>query len=331
MNSIDSVFKDFSRLNVLIVGDVMLDTYVWGDVSRISPEAPVPVMRIIKEEQRLGGAANVARNVQALGARPLLCTVIGNDENGRKFERMLQKRELVCSGIIRSETRITTVKERLLSGSQHLLRVDREYEKRLGRRDQKLLIERIETLIKEADVLIFEDYDKGVINRSVISAIVRLANANGVPTVVDPKKMNFLFYKGVTFFKPNLKEIMEGLKVEFDPKDDRALASAVELLKKKLDIEIALITRSELGVYIDAEKDKIFIPAHIRAISDVSGAGDTVVSIASLCLALGLSPQFIAGLSNLAGGLVCEHIGVVPVIKEQLLQEARNNGLKTEG
>ncbi len=328
MNSIDSVFNDFSHLNVLIIGDVMVDSYIWGDVGRISPEAPVPVMRIKTEEQRLGGAANVARNVLALGARPILCTVIGSDENGRKFEQIMYKRGLEGNGIIQSKDRITTVKERLLSGSQHLLRVDREFEEQLNRRDQRKLIDRAEELLKGADVVIFEDYDKGVLNRSVIKTIVQMACDRGIPIVVDPKKKNFMSYKHVTLFKPNLKEIMEGLKVEFNVGDDQALSNAVGLLKEKLDIEMALITRSELGVYIDAEPEKFFLPAHIRAISDVSGAGDTVVSTAALCLALDLPPYFIAGLSNLAGGLVCEHLGVVPVNKEQLQQEALDNGLE---
>jgi len=330
MDSIDSVFKDFSRLNVLIIGDVMVDSYIWGDVGRISPEAPVPVMRINNEEQRLGGAANVARNVLALGARPMLCTVIGRDENGRKFIDIMHERGLENYGVIQSDSRITTVKERLLSGSQHLLRVDREFEEELNSADQRKLIERVKVLMKDADVVIFEDYDKGVLNRTVIKNIVRLACDRGIPTVVDPKKKNFMSYKQVTLFKPNLKEIMEGLKLEFDVGDNQALSRAVGLLKEKLNIEMALITRSELGVYIDATTDKLFLPAHIRAISDVSGAGDTVVSTAALCLALGLSPHFIAGLSNLAGGLVCEHLGVVPVNKKQLKQEALNNGLKVE-
>ncbi len=328
MNSIDSVFEAFSRLNVLIIGDVMVDAYVWGEVSRISPEAPVPVMRIDKEEQRLGGAANVAGNVQALGARPILCSVIGDDINGKIFEEILQKRGLDKKGIIKSNNRVTTVKKRLLSGSQHLLRVDREFEVPLNRNERNSLVERAEMLLSQADVLIFEDYDKGVLNKTAIREIMNMAGKRGIPVVVDPKKKNFMSYKGAALFKPNIKEIAEGLKVELDAGDEQALAEAVTVLRKKLDLKYVLITRSERGVYMDAGEKKLAIPAHVRAISDVSGAGDTVVSTAALCLALGLPPEFIAGLSNLAGGLVCEHLGVVPVNKEQLFHEAVKNGLK---
>ncbi len=328
MNSIDAVFKAFSRLNVLIIGDVMVDAYVWGEVSRISPEAPVPVMRIEKEEQRLGGAANVARNVQALGARPVLCSVIGNDVNGQIFEEILKRQGLDETGIIKSKNRVTTVKKRLLSGSQHLLRVDREFEVPLNGRERISLVEKAEFLLERADILIFEDYDKGVLNKTVIREIMTMAAVRGIPVVVDPKKKNFMSYRGAALFKPNIKEIAEGLKVELDGADERALANAVEALKKKLDLKYVLITRSERGVYMDAGEEKLAIPAHVRAISDVSGAGDTVVSTAALCLALGMPPKFIAGLSNLAGGLVCEHLGVVPVNKKQLLHEANKNGLK---
>ena len=328
MNSIKSVFKAFSSLNVLVIGDVMVDAYVWGAVSRISPEAPVPVMRIDREEQRLGGAANVARNIQSLGAKPLLVSVIGDDVNGRNFEQILQSRGLEKEGIIRSKARVTTVKERLLSGSQHLLRVDREFEEPLSGQDRTHLLAKVEMLLDRSDVVIFEDYDKGVLDRAIIRKIVNRSTERGIPVVVDPKRKNFMSYKGVTLFKPNLKEISEGLKLDLDAGDDRALARAVEVLRKKLDLKYVLITRSERGVYMDAGREKLSIPAHVRAISDVSGAGDTVVSTAALGLALGLPPSFIAGLSNLAGGLVCEHLGVVPVDREQLLREAMKNGLK---
>ncbi len=312
---------------MLVVGDVMVDSYIWGDVARISPEAPVPVVSIHKEEKRLGGAANVARNIHALGATPILCSLIGEDEAGQTFQQVMKSRGLDESGIIVSADRTTSMKERILSGYQHLLRVDKESLAPLTRGDREKLLHSVETHLHDVDVVIFEDYDKGVLNKSVISKIVEMARAKGIPTVVDPKKDNFFAYRNVTLFKPNLKEIRDGLKMEFDAGDDQALAGAVTVLKTKLDLDMALITRSERGIYIDAGIEKCFIPAHVRSVSDVSGAGDTVVSTAALCLAMDLPPRIIAELSNLAGGLVCEHLGVVPIDKDHLMAEARKNGM----
>jgi rfaE bifunctional protein kinase chain/domain len=325
--SINSVFKAFSKLKALIIGDVMVDSYIWGDVERISPEAPVPIVSINKQEQRLGGAANVARNVLALGAEPVLCSVIGDDDGGFNFMKILETRGLTPEGIILSKERMTTVKERVLSGSQQLLRVDKESTTPLSGKERKMLLARVEGMLSGVDVIIFEDYDKGVLSRSLITHIIEKAREKGIPTVVDPKKRNFLAYRHSTLFKPNIKEIKEGLKLDFDSRDNASLAWAVGILKEKLNIDIALITRSELGIYIDTAEEKHFIDAHIRSISDVSGAGDTVVSTAALCLALGMPPRIIAGLSNLAGGLVCEYLGVVPINRDQLMEEANKNGL----
>jgi rfaE bifunctional protein kinase chain/domain len=327
LNKIEEIFGKFAGLKVLVLGDVMVDSYIWGNVGRISPEAPVPIVSIHKEERRLGGAANVARNLHALGATPILCTVIGQDEAGQMFSDIMRSRAMTTDGVVMSRKRMTTVKERVLSGYQQLLRVDKETLEPLAGEDRRTLLEHIRRHLPEADVLIFEDYDKGVLGKSLIAEVVNLADQHNIPTVVDPKKANFLAYRGVSLFKPNLKEIREGLKHDFDAADNGALAKAVDLLRRKLEIGMALVTRSELGVYMDAGEEKHFIPAHIRSVSDVSGAGDTVVSTAALCLALGLPPKIIAGLSNLAGGLVCEHLGVVPVDRQQLYDEAVHSNL----
>ncbi len=327
MRSLEEVFDGFSGLKALIVGDVMIDSYIWGKVERISPEAPVPVISITNKEIRLGGAANVAKNIAALGATPILCSVVGDDHDGKSFMELLQSRGMDTRGIISSEDRMTTVKERMLSASQQLLRIDRETTKPLGKKDKKHLYTRIEELIPEVDVVIFEDYDKGVLDKRLIKSIIALAKMHDKPTAVDPKKVNFMSYEGVTLFKPNLKEIREGLKLDLHKNDETGISDAAKLLRKKLNIEKVFITRSEHGVYILSDHTEHFIPAHIRSISDVSGAGDTVISTASLCLALGMSDHFIAELSNLAGGLVCEHLGVVSVDRDQLYKEASNNNL----
>jgi len=327
LRSLAEVFDSFSGLKALIVGDVMIDSYIWGKVERISPEAPVPVISITNKEIRLGGAANVAKNVAALGATPILCSVVGNDHDGRSFNELLQSRGMDNRGIITSDTRITTVKERMLSASQQLLRIDRETTKSLNKSDKQKLRAKIEELIPEVDVVIFEDYDKGVLDKRLIKSVIALAKEHNKPTAVDPKKTNFMSYEGVTLFKPNLKEIREGLKLDLHNNDEGSISSAAKLLRKKLNIDKVFITRSEHGVYILSDHTEHFIPAHIRSISDVSGAGDTVISTASLCLALDMPDHFIAELSNLAGGLVCEHLGVVSIDKEQLFKEASNNNL----
>jgi rfaE bifunctional protein kinase chain/domain len=326
-HSIEEIFSAFNQLKVLIIGDVMVDSYLWGKVDRISPEAPVPIVHVQKREKRLGGASNVAVNVQAMGATPVLCSVIGKDMEGQDFMELLAKHDLSADGIVQSTHRTTTTKHRIVSGSQHLLRIDSEMEQLINSQEREVLLKKIKQLAPGCDVVIFEDYDKGVISKELIEAVIDIANQHGIPTVVDPKKRNFMHYKGVTLFKPNLKELKEGLKLDFDPNQENELQQAVSLLKEKLQLVSVLVTLSEKGVYIGYMGEKHIIPAHIRQIADVSGAGDTVVSIAALCLALQLSPQFIAGLANLGGGLVCEHVGAVPINKESLFQEALENNL----
>ncbi|MFD1141977.1 bifunctional heptose 7-phosphate kinase/heptose 1-phosphate adenyltransferase [Larkinella insperata] len=325
--SIQEIFEAFNSLRVLIVGDVMLDSYVWGRVERISPEAPVPVVTVQRREVRLGGAGNVILNVQALGAEPIICSVIGTDEPGDRLVGQLEERGLTCDGLIRSGARITTIKERIMAGSQQVVRVDTETDKTITDQERKLLIDKVKELIPTCQVVIFQDYDKGVLSPEAIADITAFANEQGVPTVVDPKKRNFLAYHHTTLFKPNLKELKEGLKIDFDVSQAGALQDAIDQLKSRLSIQGALITLSERGVFIDFRGETHRCPAHVRQISDVSGAGDTVISVAACCVALGLPPRFIAGLSNLAGGLVCESLGVVPIDKQRLHEEAVEKNL----
>ncbi|MES2733748.1 MAG: bifunctional ADP-heptose synthase [Bacteroidota bacterium] len=320
--SIEEIFEAFNRLRVLIVGDVMVDAYLWGKVERISPEAPVPIVNVQRREQRLGGAGNVALNVQAMGAIPILCSVIGTGVDGESFLSLLKENQLSAEGIIQSEDRMTTVKNRVLAGSQHILRIDSETDALLNEEERKALLKRVKEVASTCDVIIFQDYDKGVLSKELIWEIIRFAEKHHIPTVVDPKKRNFLSYQNATLFKPNLKELREGLKIECNPDNHAELQHVTGLLKARLQIKSALITLSERGVYIDSEHEQHLLPAHIRQISDVSGAGDTVISIAALCLALQLTPRMLAGLSNLGGGLVCESVGVVPVNKERLKAEA---------
>ncbi|MDX5482565.1 MAG: PfkB family carbohydrate kinase [Hymenobacteraceae bacterium] len=324
INSLEDIFEAFNRLNVLVVGDVMIDSYLWGKSTRISPEAPVPIVNVVKREKRLGGAANVALNVQALGATPLLCSVIGDDQDGADYLRLMEERGLTTEGIVQSPERVTTIKHRIIAGAQQLLRVDSEIEHNLTDYEERYLEERFLQLLDKADVVIFEDYDKGVFSEKNIRRFLQLANGRGVPSVVDPKKKNFLSYVGCTLFKPNLKELREGLKVEFADENLPAFEEAVADLQQRLQTQQVLVTLSERGVFIADGEERTYIAAHRRSISDVSGAGDTVISIAALCLALRTSMPFLAGLSNLGGGLVCEQVGVVPVDRQRLLEEAKH-------
>jgi len=327
---IQHIFKSFNDLKVLIIGDVMIDSYMWGHVTRISPEAPVPIVAVEKKEDRLGGAANVALNIQAMGATPILCSIVGADKNGKLFSDLLKKQKIQTTAILHSSHRITTVKTRVIGNNHQMLRVDEEVITPLNSKEIDLLVNTVKKMVstQKIDVIIFEDYDKGCLTPDVIKRILEIANKKNIPTAVDPKKNNFWEYTGVTLFKPNLKELKEGLKLDFDPLNNTELNAVVSQFTKKQKIKTALVTLSDKGMYIHSADSKQIIPAHIRTISDVSGAGDTVISIAALCIAAGLHPVTTATLANLAGGLVCEQTGVVPINKKQLLKEASQLSLK---
>ncbi len=320
---IDKLFKKFRKQKVLIIGDVMIDTYLWGRVDRISPEAPVPVLSNIHTEKRLGGAANVALNIKAMGAVPILCSVIGDDERGKEFIELMNCQNLTDIGIIIDSKRITTQKTRVISGNQHLLRLDEEQDDYINPEPEKRIIDIVENMLTEGkiDSIIFQDYDKGVITPKIIAEVVKVANKQKVPVLVDPKKRNFLAYEKVSLFKPNFKELNQGLKAEIDKHDLESIASAMENLRKSRNHKMVMVTLSELGIMINDKNSYHHLSAEIRDIADVSGAGDSVISLACLCLAAGLSPVEIAALSNLAGGQVCERAGVVPVDRLQLMEE----------
>jgi D-glycero-beta-D-manno-heptose-7-phosphate kinase len=323
---LESLFDSFSNMRVLIIGDVMVDAYLWGTVDRISPEAPVPVVAVTRRNNRLGGAANVALNIKALGATPVLCSVTGRDIKGSELMILMQEEELDNSGILQSTKRITTTKFRIFGFNTQMLRVDEETTEPLNRSDSSGFHQMLEEKITREhwDVIIFQDYDKGLISPETIGMVTALASARNIPVAVDPKKKNFSFYSNVTLFKPNLKELKEGMKSEADPGSD-AFQAMLQQFQQQQHIAQVLVTLSSEGVYISANGTKYQLPAHLRSVSDVSGAGDTVISVASLCLAAGLDPVQTAAVGNLAGGLVCEEVGVVPVNRNKLIQEAFNH------
>jgi rfaE bifunctional protein kinase chain/domain len=277
-----------------------------------------------KRESRLGGAANVAINLQAMGAHPLLCSVIGDDRHGMELLGLMQELNMDTTGMVQSPNCVTTVKTRVIGNNYQLLRVDDEVIRDLTSAEEDLLFARIEKLIREQqpNALVFEDYDKGVLGEKLITRVVALCQSAGIPTAVDPKKKNFTAYKNVDLFKPNLHELRSGLNLEIDKASSTALESATRKFREENEIRMLMVTLSEAGVFYAQGNQSDIIPAHIRNISDVSGAGDTVISVATLCLACGCSAATTAALANLAGGLVCEKVGVVPINKNQLLAEA---------
>jgi D-glycero-beta-D-manno-heptose-7-phosphate kinase len=327
-DELKKLFNDFTKVKVLVIGDVMIDSYIWGKVDRISPEAPVPVVSVTKRENRLGGAANVVLNLQSMGATPIICSVIGDDARGKDFCELLLENNITDKGILKSRHRITTTKFRILGNNTQMIRVDEEIETSLNDGDSDDFLKHIEKLIttEEPSVIIFEDYDKGVITPLVIQHTIDLANKKNIPVAVDPKRKNFSFYRNVSLFKPNFKELSEGLKTEHASKDKDDLLSLCADFQRQQNIAMMLLTMSESGVFYSEKKaDNSFrgdiLPAQVRNIADVSGAGDTVISLAALCLAFRLDAADIAFISNIAGGLVCEEVGVMPVKKQRLLEE----------
>jgi len=321
---LDALLAQARRSTVLVVGDVMLDAYLWGRVDRISPEAPVPVVHVQQRSARLGGAANVALNLHALGATPIVMSVIGDDATADTLTTCFASAGLDPTGLIRSKARPTTVKTRVISGNQHVVRVDEESTRALDAQEEARLVERIRAVIAQRGpaAVIIEDYDKGVMTANTIAGTIEAARQQGIPVAVDPKLRNFLRYRGVTLFKPNVKELREGLKVDVNGADIDSVRRAVERLEQELQNTMTMVTLSEHGVYAHDKNGEHHLPAHKRRIVDVSGAGDTVIAVAALALAQGLPVDRIAALSNLAGGLVCEEVGVVPLELDRFRREA---------
>jgi D-glycero-beta-D-manno-heptose-7-phosphate kinase len=319
----EKLFDDFSKIKVAVVGDIMLDTYWWGNVERISPEAPVPVVALDKKELRIGGAGNVALNTVSLGAATVMFSVIGNDDDGNTLVFLLEKNRIDTSNIVRSNERITTNKTRIISRNQHMLRLDAEMTKEINEDEQLALLKRFADFVKDEkpSVVIFEDYNKGVLTENVIRQMINICTENNIITTVDPKRKNFFCYKNVTIFKPNLKEVKEGLNVLLDDVNEEFLRDIHHQLNERLHHSVSLITLSEKGVFYQQDNESHIIPTHVRNIADVSGAGDTVIAVGSLLYASTKDIHITAAVANIAAGLVCEEVGTVAVNKEKLLDE----------
>ena len=321
------LFSQFPNKKILIIGDVMIDTYLWGNVGRVSPEAPVPIVSGVIEENRLGGAANVALNVKAMGAVPILCSVIGDDIRGRLFLKLMEEQYLSDIGLVVDNHRVTTQKTRIISGNQHMLRVDEEMDILLTNRIQDQFLELINSLLESGgiDAIIFQDYDKGVLAPRVISEVITAAEGVSVPVLADPKFKSFDLYKRVKLFKPNYRELVRGLNLDIQKHEIEKLSKEVIKFQNKQDIDTLLVTLSEQGILSSSNGSYVHIPAVVRDIADVSGAGDTVITLAALCMITGQESSAIAAISNLAGGQVCEKAGVVPVDSGKLLAECQHH------
>ncbi len=325
------LFKSFEAIKVAVVGDVMLDTYWWGHVERISPEAPVPIVALEKKEYRIGGAGNVALNLSSLKAQVHVLSVIGKDEDGVLLEKMMQEKGIHTSLLYKSKQRITTNKIRVISRNQQMMRLDSELSKDLDAADEANFIrEAIAQLQKiKPDILIFEDYNKGVLTEKTIEDLIGFCKTNNILTAVDPKRKNFFCYKGVDIFKPNLKEAREALNIIDNTVNESSLELMHRLLHEKLAHQISFITLSEHGVFYQQGNDANILAAYIRNIADVSGAGDTVIAVASLVYAATKDKKLMAEISNLAGGLVCEEVGTVAIDAGKLIKECEEIGLDT--
>ncbi|MDQ6763108.1 MAG: bifunctional ADP-heptose synthase [Bacteroidota bacterium] len=321
----DQLFADVSKLKVAVIGDVMLDTYWWGNVERISPEAPVPVVALSKREKRIGGAGNVALNIRSLGASVAVITILGDDEDGVHLRELLKENNIDSRFILESKKRITTNKIRIISRNQQMMRLDAEHTDDVDEIDETKLQSQIEKYIttERPDIVILEDYNKGILTKNIIEKTVAFCNQQNVPTAVDPKRKNFFTYKNVTLFKPNLHEVFTSLNLLPEDVSGEMLSGIHDRLKEHLDHKISMITLSEKGIFYQEENNKNIIPSHRRNIADVSGAGDTVIAVASLVYASSRDIHLAAEVANIAGGIVCEEVGTAAINKKKLLEECK--------
>jgi rfaE bifunctional protein kinase chain/domain len=317
------LFKTFSSVRIGVIGDMMLDTYWWGNVERISPEAPVPVVTVNRKEYRIGGAGNVALNLASLGTPVSVFSVIGDDDDGQILTGLLNENKIDTSYMLKSLNRITTNKMRVISRNQQMMRLDSETLLSLNPDQETDLITQVEKFISEKSpaAIIFEDYNKGVLTEKIIQKIIQVCKKNSVITAVDPKRKHFFEYKEVDIFKPNLKEAREALNLLIDEINESALTLIHRKLKEELNHKISFITLSEKGVFYDDGEEYHMVPSHIRNVADVSGAGDTVIAVATLVYVLTRNTRIMAEIANLAGGLVCESVGTVAIDKARLQRE----------
>ena len=314
---LQELIQRFQNRRIGVIGDVMIDSYVWGSVTRMSPEAPVPVVEVERETVRLGGAANVANNIKSLGGEPLLIGIVGDDANGARLTKLLEDQRCPTDGIVKDSSRPTTIKTRVIAHNQHVVRIDNEHKEEISPEVQKKLLSVLLSHIDSLDGIILEDYNKGVIVKSLIHQIIAAAREHGKIITVDPKFQNFFEYKNVTVFKPNRKEVEGALGVKLESEND--VREAIEVLKQRLQADNILLTRGEEGMSLmDSEGLLQHLPTRALHVADVSGAGDTVIATLTMAMASGASIHEAAALANFAGGIVCGEVGIVPILPDVL-------------
>jgi len=315
---VERFLGELAELKVLVVGDLMLDEYLWGQVERISPEAPVQVVAVRREELRLGGAGNVLNNLVALGAQVTVASVLGDDADGRLLREQLAGLGVDPHGIVLAPGRTTSRKTRVLASNQQIVRIDRETRASITPDQERQLLSRIETQLPECRVVLVSDYLKGVLPESLLQAIIQLTRQAGVPVVVDPKGDDYRKYRGATVLTPNRKEAEVASGVRID--DDASLAKAGEGLLRELDIDALVLTRSEAGMSLFfRDSQTVHLPTEAKEVFDVSGAGDTVLALVGLGLAAGLSLEQAAWLSNVAAGIVVGKVGTSTVVPAEII------------
>ena len=320
---IKNIFDKIKGKEIIIIGDSMVDSYVIGEINRNSPEAPVPIVDIQKEEAKLGGAANVALNIQSLGMKPILCSVIGEDEDGKNFLEICNDNNLDPSGILVDRERKTTNKKRVIVDKKHILRIDNEHTNLLNDEIFDRFLKNIEGLISDDQIIIFQDYDKGVIEKKLINKVKKMGNKLFI--AVDPKRRNFFDYEDIDLFKPNLNEILDAYKTEDNSISN--IKNVSDKLKREKNIKNLMVTLSDKGLIINNNKGFIHNKIEKKKIIDVSGAGDTVISLATILFYLDLPEKFIAEMCNLAGGITCMKSGVNAINLKELLENAERNNL----
>lgn len=324
MKELNNILKEFKNKNILVLGDIMLDHYIWGKVDRISPEAPVPVLDVQKEEYRLGGAANVALNLKALGADAILCGVIGNDIPGGRIIDLLCKKDLTPGGIVINSKRATTLKTRIGASTQQIVRIDYENRLEISSNLEKQVMKKLNKLIIDADAIIIEDYNKGLLTETLIDYAIKLAHDSHIPVAVDPKQKNFFNYKNADVFKPNYSEMQKNLGLIFESETE--FDKQAWLLKSKIKCKNLVITRGEKGLYIFSQDNKVHhIPTFAREVYDVSGAGDTVISTLTLALCAGCDIETAAVIANHAAGVVCGKMGTATATIKEIRQSYYDN------
>ena len=322
---LDEIFQNFNNKRIFVIGDLMLDVYIWGKVGRISPEAPVPIVEVQEESYRFGGAANVGMNIKSLGGIPILVGVIGYDREGTVIDALIKENNIERDGVFYDEDRPTTVKTRIIAHNQHVVRIDKEDRSEISSDLENKILQFIQQRKNEIDGIILQDYNKGVLTKSLIKQVIDFASQNNILITVDPKFDNFFEYRNVTVFKPNRKETEDALGFKLDS-EERVL-EAGQQLKEKLNPEYLLLTRGEKGMTLFSKNGDVHtIPTRARKVADVSGAGDTVIATITMALAAGAEIEEAATIANRAAGLVCEEVGVVPVNRELLYNALLDDG-----